>query len=79
MGNSLQNHYFKMKKNKKVFITGGAGFIGYFIAKELIARGDKVRMMGWSPDKAAAHLKNRPREESSTPSSIGLMHGAPHK
>jgi len=44
-----------------------------------IARGDKVRMMGGSPEQAAAHLKNRPRQESSTPSSIGLIHGAPHK
>ncbi|MCD4690933.1 KamA family radical SAM protein [bacterium] len=44
-----------------------------------IARGDKVRMMGWSPERAATHLRNRPRKESSTPSSIGLMHGAPHK
>jgi len=26
----------------KVFITGGAGFIGYFITKQLIARGDEV-------------------------------------
>ncbi len=44
-----------------------------------IARGDKVRMMGWSPDKAAAHLRNRPRAGASTPISTNIMNAAPHK
>lgn len=28
----------------KVFLTGGAGFIGYYITKELLARGDEVTL-----------------------------------
>ncbi|MBM3307429.1 MAG: KamA family radical SAM protein [Candidatus Eisenbacteria bacterium] len=34
-----------------------------------IARGDKVRMMGWSPEKEAVHLMNRERTPSAVPSS----------
>lgn len=30
------------KKAKKIFITGGAGFVGYFVIKELIKGGHKV-------------------------------------
>jgi len=32
-----------------------------------IARGDKVRMMGWSPEKEQYHLDHRQRTRSTTP------------
>ncbi len=44
-----------------------------------IARGDKVRMMGWSPDKATVHLKNRPHAGVSTPINTNILQSAPHK
>ncbi len=43
-----------------------------------IARGDKVRMMGWSPERAAEHLK-RARPRSSAPSRIDVPHETPHE
>ncbi len=44
-----------------------------------IARGDKVRMMGWSPEKAAAHLGNRQSAGAGTPTNTTIMNAAPHK
>lgn len=33
-----------MQKNKKILITGGAGFIGYYITKQLVEKGYNVRL-----------------------------------
>ena len=33
-----------MKRNKKILITGGAGFIGYYITKQLVEKGYNVRL-----------------------------------
>jgi len=44
-----------------------------------IARGDKVRMMGWSPERAAEHLKRARPRSSSAPSRIDVPHETPHK
>lgn len=43
-----------------------------------IARGDKVRMMGWSPEKEQYHLERRQRARSSTPARITPAQDARH-
>lgn len=43
-------------ENKKVLVTGGAGFIGFHVAKELIKRNSKVKIVV-SPKTNSEHLK----------------------
>jgi len=44
-----------------------------------IARGDKVRMMGWSPDRAEEHLRRARPRSSSAPTRIDVPHETPHE
>ena len=39
--------------SKRIFMTGGTGFIGGHVARKLIERGDDVRVLVRNPDKAA--------------------------
>ncbi len=39
--------------SKRIFMTGGTGFIGGRVARKLIERGDDVRVLVRNPDKAA--------------------------
>jgi len=43
-----------------------------------IARGDKVRMMGWSPEKEQYHLERRQRARSGAPARFAAAHDARH-
>ena len=42
----------------KIFLTGGTGFIGHFVAKEFLELGHSLRILARNPDKIpslAAH------------------------
>lgn len=43
----------------RVFVTGGSGFVGSHVVAELVGRGDWVRMLVRSPDKATRVLAER--------------------
>jgi len=43
-----------------------------------IARGDKVRMMGWSPEKAESHLRAGKRRGTASPSRYTVTPDTPH-
>jgi len=44
----------------RIFLTGGTGFIGHFVAKEFLEQGHELRILARNPDKipSLAHQKN---------------------
>ena len=43
----------------RIFLTGGTGFIGHFVAKEFLERGHSLKILARNPDKIPSLARHR--------------------